>query len=256
MQEAGTQVDPKVEEGKEKDRRCEMNDLDMVLGGKDGSPDPELLAQQRIPGLGGLGRPPSLKVTHDTVRYSVEPETPRHQRHRESTPAFEHRSPSPSPASNKGPQIDVEMTEAPAITRAHQNLPLPEATSSPDPISSPMHTVTAPETPIRPRSRSRSRSPAKAAAPSAPTPLKPAKRGGRRKSVVQGSKVEKPKPDRSRATSRKVTSAAKKLEQAAEKVGSKVKEAVAKIEAMAKEREGTPRRSARIRAKRDGTPEA
>jgi hypothetical protein len=66
--------------------------------------------------------------------------------------------------------------------------------------------------------------------------------------------VEKTSTTKSRAVSRKVTAAVKN---AAEKAGSKVKEAVARIEASVKGKdELTPRRSARIRAKleREGTP--
>ena len=219
----------------------------------------------RIPGLDLLDRPPDSRSIHAEIRKSVEPETPRRQLHRESTPAFEDRSPSPSPVSHEGQFEDVEMTDAlSAIKPAPQNsrLPLPQPTSSPDPVSSPMHAVTAPQTPMRPRSksRSRSRSPAKAPVPP-PDPVtstpKSTKRGGRRKSAVQGSKVEKASTtkDKSRAVSRKMTAA---VRDAAEKAGNKVKEAVARIEASVKgQDETTPRRSERIRAKaeREGTPQ-
>jgi hypothetical protein len=216
----------------------------------------------RIPGLGLLDPPSDPQLTYETIRHSVEPETPRRQLHRESTPAFEDRSPSPSPMSHKGNLEDVEMTDAPSNTTSAlqpSRLPLPQPTSSPDPISSPMQAVTAPQTPARPRSQSRSRSRSPAKAPvAAPDPLnstpKSTKRGGRRKSAVQGSKVEKTSTTKSRAVSRKVTAAVKN---AAEKAGSKVKEAVARIEASVKGKdELTPRRSARIRAKleREGTP--
>jgi hypothetical protein len=59
--------------------------------------------------------------------------------------------------------------------------------------------------------------------------------------------VEKANTTKSRAMSRKVTTAVKN---ATEVAGGKVKEAVARIEARVKgEREMTPRRSARIKAK-------
>ena len=221
----------------------------------------------RIPGLGLLDEPSELHPMHETIRHSVEPETPRRQLHRESTPAFEDRSPSPSPMSHKGNFEDVEMPDAPSTTTAappNSHPPLPQPTSSPDPASSPLHAVTAPQPPARPRSksRSRSRSPAKAPLGVAPLPQDPStstpkstKRSGRRKSAVQGSKVEKTSTSKSRAVSRKVTAAVK---DAAEKAGNKVKEAVARIEASVKgEDESTPRRSARIRAKfeREGTPQ-
>ena len=180
---------------------------------------------------------------------------PRRQMHRESTPAYENRSPSPSPIDRRE---DIEMADAPStttLTPLGSRLSLPQPTSSPDLISSPTHAVTAPETPARPRSRSRSRSrsPVKAPIPAPETP-KTTKRSGRRKSAVQGSKVEKTSTTKGRAVSRTVTTAVKN---AAEKAGNKVKEAVARIEASVKAQdENTPRRSARIRAKmqREATP--
>lgn len=218
----------------------------------------------RIPGLGMLDAPSSLQPTHNSIRHSVEPETPRRQLHRESTPAFEDRSPSPSPVSHKEDFEEVEMTDFPSnITSAPQKsrLPLPQATSTSDPLSRPMHAGSAPGTLDRPRSQSRSLSGSPAKAPvtapvTAPDPStpRPTKRGGRRKSAVQGSKVEKTSSSKSRAMSRKVTVAVKN---AAENAGGKVKEAVARIEARMKgEQELTPRRSARIRAQleREGTP--
>jgi len=209
----------------------------------------------RIPGLGLLDQSSSVQPSHDQVRRSVEPEMPRRQMHRESTPAYENRSPSPSPIDRRE---DIEMTDAPSTTTLpplESRLSLPQPTSSPDSISSPTHAVTAPETPARPRSRSRSRSrsPAKVPIPALETP-KTTKRGGRRKSAVQGSKVEKTSTIKGRAVSRTVTTAVKN---AAEKAGNKVKEAVARIEASVKAQdENTPRRSARIRAKmqREATP--
>jgi hypothetical protein len=215
----------------------------------------------RIPGLGMFEQLSNVQPTQGWIRCSVEPETPHRQLHRESTPAFEDRSPSPSPVSHKEDVEDVEMTDVPPnMTSKPQSLhlPLPQPTSSPDPRSSPMHAVTAPQTSDRPhsRSRSRSRSPAKApvAAPDSSTP-KSTKRGGRRKSAVQGSKVEKKSSSNSRAVSRKVTTAVKN---AAGNATGQVKEAVARIEARVQgEQELTSRRSARIktRLEREGTPQ-
>ena len=236
-----------------------------VRNGLDDAHDVPARSLVRIPGLDLLDRPPDPRLMPDEIRKSVEPETPRRRLLRDSTPAFEDRSPSPSPVSHKGNIEDTEMTDAPSgLISAHQTsrLPLPQPTSSPNPISSPMLDVTAPQTPIRPRSKSRSRSRSPVKAPVAPpdpvtsTP-KSTKQGGRRKSAVQGSKVEKASTtkDKSRAVSRKVTAAVK---DAAEKAGNRVKEAVARIEASVKgQEESTPRRSARIMAKieREGTPD-
>lgn len=215
----------------------------------------------RIPGLGMLEQLSNVQPTQGWIRRSVEPETPHRQLHRESTPAFEDRSPSPSPVSYKGDVEDVEMTDVPPNTTSKpqcSRLPLPQPTSSPDPHPSPMHAVTAPQTPDRPHSRScsRSRSPVKTpvAAPDSSTP-KSTKRGGRRKSAVQGSKVEKKSSSSSRAVSRKVTTAVKN---AAGNATGQVKEAIARIEARVQGgQEITPRRSARIKTwlEREGAPQ-
>ena len=220
----------------------------------------EALPIPTIPGLGRLGRSPSpYRRFDESVRQSVEPETPHHQRHRESTPAFEDRSPSPSP---QPPLVgDLDMSEAPPIDPSFPpstKPPLPVPSPSPDPMTSPMHT--APQTPARQRSGSISRSPTKSpvkmpAPPASSSPLKQMKRSekGRRKSAVQGSKVEK--TWKGRATSRKVTSTVKTVEKAARDgvEGTKVKDAIAKIEMTVKrsEQETTPRRSARIRARKE-----
>lgn len=212
--------------------------------------------QPCIPGLGLLYQPLDPQPTPETICGSVEPETPHCQMLRESTPAFEDRSPSPSPTSYQGTLEDVEMSDAVlTITPAPQasRLPLPEPTSSPDSVSNPMHAMTAPQTPAQLLSQSPAKAPLAAPDPVHSTP-KPAKRGGRRKSAVQGSKVEKTSTTKSRAVSRKVTTAVKN---AAENAGGRVKEAVARIEANVKgEQEITPRRSARIRAivERECTP--
>ena len=229
--------------------------VSQVRQGLDVGHDVPAAPVSRIPGLGLLDQSSNVQPSHDQVRRSVEPEMPRRQMHRESTPAYENRSPSPSPIDRRE---DIEMTDAPSTTTLPplgSRLSLPQPTSSPDSISSPIHAVTAPETPPRPRSRSRSRSrsPVKAPIPAPETP-KTTKRGGRRKSAVQGSKVEKTSTTKGRAVSRIVTTAVKN---AAEKAGNKVKEAVARIEASVKAQdENTPRRSARIRAKmqREATP--
>ena len=100
----------------------------------------------------------------NSIRQSVEPETPRRLLVRESTPAFEDRSPSPSPPSHT--QEDVNMTDAPSMTPSPNEMSTAPTTqtqhhqysvthpaystfppSSPHPISSPIHATTAPQTP-------------------------------------------------------------------------------------------------------------
>jgi hypothetical protein len=172
----------------------------------------------RISGLGLLDQASDVRPSYDEIRRSVEPEIPRRQMHRESTPAYENRSPSPSPIDRRE---DIEMIDAPSATTLP---PLGPRLSLPQP------SIPAPET------------------------TKTTKRGGRRKSAVQGSKVEKTSTTKSRVVSRTVTTAVKN---AAENAGNMVKEAVARIEASVKAQdEDTPRRSARIRAKmqREATP--
>ena len=229
---------------------------------------------------------------HTDIRKSIEPETPRKDRLREWTPAFEDRSPSPSPVSVSIKCEDTEMTDVPhavqlTTTQKKSKLPLPAA-SSPDPISSPVHgATTAPQSPIPPRSHSRSRSrsrspsklPLKSGSPSKLPPVPPipspctpksSKRGERRKSAgpVASGKVEKESTAaKNRATSRKVTSAVKKVVERAVKAvtpkavtltpmptskgAQSVRETVRKIEARTKSAEYTPpqgvRRSERIR---------
>ena len=218
----------------------------------------------------------SPQPRHTDIRKSIEPETPRKDRLRESTPAFEDRSPSPSPVSVNIKCEDTEMTDVPAIQHTQEKSTLPLPASSPDQISSPVHgAITAPQSPIRQRSpsRSRSRSPSPSKPPpKSPTKLPPVppipepstpksvKRGDRRKSAgpVQSGKVEKESAAKKRASSRKVTSAVKKVVEKAVKAvttprGPSVREKVKKIEARTKsgEQPRTPpqgvRRSERIR---------
>jgi hypothetical protein len=223
--------------------------IDQVRQGLDVGHDVPAASVSRIPGLGLLDPSSDVQPSYGQVRRSIEPEMPRHQMHRESTPAYEDRSPSPSPIDRRE---DIEMTEAPSATTLPplgSRLSLPRPTSSPNSTQSPMHAVTATETPTQPRcwSRSRSRSPVKETIPALQASKTP-KRGGRRKSAVQGSKVEKTSTTKGRAVPRTVTAAAKN---AAENAGNMVKEAVARIEASVKAQgEDTPRRSARIIAKR------
>ncbi|KAJ9625404.1 hypothetical protein H2204_010377 [Knufia peltigerae] len=111
----------------------------------------------------------------DHVRQSVEPEIPVTNWIRESTPAYEDRSNTPSPCSRS--DRDVEMQNAPGYQIPS---PPPEATSSP--LKSHEPTIIRPE------------SPKKLAAPPVPDDiptLKQPKRGERRKSGIQGGKVEK-----------------------------------------------------------------
>jgi hypothetical protein len=207
------------------------------------------------PGLSLLNpilRPDTRRPIDQSIRQSVEPETPRHLLHRESTPAYDARSPSPSPRSLVS--ADVEMSEAPPTPQAQTHL---HPMSSPDLIS-PVRTVTAPETPMPPSrvrgssSRARPKSPAKIPAPQITSQIKPGKRGDKntRKSTVQGGKVEKPGA-KSRNVTQKLTNSVRKVTEKV-KESTRVTDAVAKIEAtVRKNSEGTPtRRSERIRKQR------
>lgn len=151
-------------------------------------------ASSPLPPLEAISRPDTPRPVDYSIRQSIEREMPPPRWHRESTPAYQDRSPSPSPVSYMG---DVQMHDVP-MTHHRPKIPIP--TSSPDPLSSPVQAVTAPQTPIPPSSQASFQhyeSPIIIPAPPIPSsPLKPAKRG-RRKSAVQGSKVEKSKkPER------------------------------------------------------------
>lgn len=191
-------------------------------------------------------RPDTPRPVDTSIRQSVEPETPRRLLHRESTPAFEARSPTPSPVSRSAE--DVEMLDAanPA-TFSLSGTFLPR--SSPNPISSPINVVTARETPLSAsavrspgREHTQSNSPSRAPhMPPVPTPsippsisIKGIKRGEkpRRKSAgVQGTSS---KVGKSRNVTRKVTDSIRKVTQKVKAEGLKVAEAVAKIEANVK----------------------
>jgi hypothetical protein len=198
-----------------------------------------------------------------SIRQSVEPESPNLRPHGPAVPYTPDRSLTPSPTSQLG--TDIKMPDAPPTgppSPAKPHLPLPP--SSPDPISSPTtHPVTAPQTPTPSHQRSPSAPPTPAPAP--PPTLTPKSKkptpGSRRKSGVHGAKVDKsagekgPSRSRSRATSRKVTNAAKSVEKAAGLLTSRVKDAVARIEASVRgpgEENTQRRRSARIRARLAG----
>ena len=199
-------------------RLVDSKPMSQVRQGLDVGRDVPAAPVSRIPGLDLLDQASDVQPSYDQVRRSVEPEIPRRQMHRESTPAYENRSPSPSPIDRRE---DVEMIDASSTTTLP---PLGPRLSLPQPP------IPAPET------------------------TKTTKRGGRRKSAVQGSKVEKTSTTKGRAVSRTVTTAVKN---AAENAGNMVKEAVARIEASVKAQdEDTPRRSARIRAmmQREATP--
>ena len=112
--------------------------------------------------------PTSHRLDRD-IRKSIEPETPRHLLNRECTPAFEDRSPTPSPRSlsndHSDGDSDMVMEEAsplPPVSHQynhhHQSSNIRDSSkptvpvstsSSPDPISSPRH----PEPPLQPLSQ-------------------------------------------------------------------------------------------------------
>ncbi|KAL6244650.1 hypothetical protein RBB50_008178 [Rhinocladiella similis] len=151
------------------------------------------------------------ELMSDHVRQSVEPESPVPNWIRESTPAYEDRSNTPSPRSRN--DNDVEMQNVPGYS------PAPEDIHS-NPLKSHEPTTIRPE------------SPGKAAAPPIPddnATLKQPKRGDWRKSVVQGSKVEKRSVTGSKAkglpkgrnvTRKPTTSVGKLIEQAKAKKAS------------------------------------
>lgn len=157
----------------------------------------------RPPPESGTLMPYSYQVLQDYVRQSVEPEFPQPNWQRESTPAYVDRSATPSPLSRH--EADVEMRDASgglAQTTAERQASLPPST---------LHL-----------GRSRPHSPEKPPIPPIPgsgSPLKQPKRGDRRKSAIQGAKIDKrsvtasavtksnPSKAKSRTVTRKVTTA-------------------------------------------------
>ena len=99
-----------------------------------------------------------------SIRQSIEPEASRYWVARESTPAYEDRSPSPSPPGRNNDIDMLDVSDYDPHARHHHLPPMPSAqqinptshyrryspySSSPDPLSSPMHgVVTAPQTPL------------------------------------------------------------------------------------------------------------
>lgn len=195
----------------------------------------------------------------DSIRQSVEPEVPLAAWHRESTPAYEDRSLTPSPISRRG---DTDMLDSPYNQGSMPPLP-------------PIH--------LSDVQISRAISPARPPLPPIPTALnslKVAKRDDRHKSGVQGSKVDKrsatgsPSKAHARSKSRNITKKLNTTRQPQSVVGDLIEEgavatgpqtptvakgrvaaAVANIEAQvnrqqedkdAKQKDGTPvRRSQR-----------
>ncbi|EXJ65656.1 uncharacterized protein A1O5_11183 [Cladophialophora psammophila CBS 110553] len=122
-----------------------------------------------------------LSPNQEYIQHSVEPELPPPNWARESTPAHVVRSSTPSPFSRQGADVDVEMRGASGTILPGdlgRELSLPPPTSQPDSVVSYRPAV----------------SPVKPALPPIPdsgSAIKQPKRGERRKSAVQGSKVEK-----------------------------------------------------------------
>ena len=117
--------------------------------------------------------PYASDINHDSVQQSVEAELPPAQWHRESTPAYEDRSFTPSPISRRG---DVEMRDA-SSNQGRSTLQ-----------------QTPPSTSAGPRQHGRSMSPAKPPLPPIPSSfgqLKQPKRNDKIKPGTQGSKTEK-----------------------------------------------------------------
>ncbi|KAK5197455.1 hypothetical protein LTR92_003395 [Exophiala xenobiotica] len=219
------------------------------------------------------GRDPTpygYEVIQDYIRQSVEPDFPAPDWKRECTPAYEDRSGTPSPfsLSLSRPEADVEM---PDIVDHYEPKPAGREMSVPPPAT--QHLTTG-----------RSVSPEKPNIPPIPDdsgPLKQPKRGDRRKSAVQGGKVEKRSVTgsktkanpRSRNITRKPTASVGKLVgqakkasaqnqdggaegESGQKAGGKVAAAVKKIEKQLeqqgeetdkKQKDGAPvRRSQRV----------
>jgi hypothetical protein len=217
------------------------------------------------------GRDPTpygYEVIQDYIRQSVEPDFPAPDWKRECTPAYEDRSGTPSPFSLSRPEADVEITD---IVDHYEPKSAGREMSVPPPAT--QHLTTG-----------RSVSPEKPNIPPIPDdsgPLKQPKRGDRRKSAVQGGKVEKRSvtgskskgnPKRRNITRKPTASVGKLVEQAkkasaenhddgaegesGQKAGGKVAAAVKKIEKQLeqqgeetdkKQKDGAPvRRSQRV----------
>lgn len=222
------------------------------------------------------------------LRKSIEPETPTHLLNRDPTPAFEDRSPTPSPCSLRNPDVDgyrndVEMDEASSVTPQGGHLK-EQPTDSPNLHSEISNQTSIPAPASVPnQGRSQSRPPSEPCiSPSSTThTVKSSKartpsrnrKNRRRSSIVTtpGVKIEKPhKPTpKSRSTSRKLTFGAASLnsndqnnksEEGLTKSRKRVQQAVERIEASVRNQDrgqgrrgpgGTPptRRSRRLMEK-------
>lgn len=138
--------------------------------------------------------PYASDVNHSSIRQSVEPELPSAEWYRESTPAYEDRSQSPSPISIQGDvqMLDTSLGNGPGSSPAP--VPLRDAGSS----SARNETVT----PRQPQNVTTTR---------LSSPLKQPKRNDRIKYAVQGSKVEKRSVTGSPSKGRNVTRRATNL---------------------------------------------
>lgn len=206
----------------------------------------------------------------EEVRKSVEPMTPMHPSGRESSPPYEDRSAAPSPSGSQ----DVATPDSlpvPPLNPARMRPSQPEeqqtVSSSPDIIATSTPTVPSPrrtmtvahvagngQQPFKPRSRSRSRSRSPKKLQDSPrkrnftrgdiAPIVP-KRSYRRKSLgVAGAKVGKIRKA-TQGNTNPVRDAVEKIE-----MGLKIEKAKATTH-LQQERDITPRRSQRIRQRRD-----
>jgi hypothetical protein len=227
---------------------------------------PPSSSKHKVPEPAGPSTPPSPKSDSfsPNIRKSIEPETPHHLLNRDCTPAFEDRSPTPSPRSlsNNHGDTDIQMNEASSplssppqkskyFYESHRpSLPSPDPIASQynHPDSQPQQadqpstnppTTTTNQAPPRSRSRSHSRSPTKlptkattsTSTPITSAPLKPTKQRptSRRKSAVQDSGITKPSTT-PRSKSRKVTTIATTKKAPTAAAAGKVREAVWRIE--------------------------
>jgi hypothetical protein len=238
------------------------------------SPKREFAAAASVP-----SRPDTPRPTGDTfeygIRQSVEPENMTPVAYRESTPAYENRSLSPSPISQATPP-DVEMHDI--TPTGHLQRQDREASVLPDaPDGEPMSPPGSPDMGVAPSMATMSGALGNSDGnsqiygirpppiPVSPT-LKPRKQrvtssstpAGKRnaKSGVQGSKIAKQQP-KPRSVTRKVTTKVGKAKR--EVTGAKVKQAVDLIEQKERgfdeefvvlQQDGTPpRRSQRVKAR-------
>ncbi|KAK5048001.1 hypothetical protein LTR84_006191 [Exophiala bonariae] len=150
---------------------------------------------------------PRLEV--DPIRQSVEPEVPFANWQRESTPAYEDRSLTPSPVSRRG---DITMFDSPYNRGSVP--PLPHVDLS---ASGTSRSISPPRPPLPP-------------IPSTLPSLKVAKRDERHKSGVQGSKVDKrsvtglPTKGHNRSKSRNITKKTNNTRQPPSTVGGLVEQ--------------------------------